>query len=187
MTEAKKEALVKAAKKLVDKGSSREDIILGVQELGFSKSEALKILEEVSPAERKKTAIREDGEKIIQALKNELPKAEKTFIPRLRKGGREKVKEIIAHSPLGGKIPLPGAEQYTPVANSKTYVPKLRSGGREKVKEIIAYSALDRKDAGRNLALQEEFIIQKLSKVEEKLEELEREILEKEAQKKGKK
>lgn len=118
MDEKRKTALLRGAMKLVEMNTPEEEMITTLQELGLKNEEAKGLIEEAKtlvkrePEARKTEEAPEDLSTLIaQDKKEQKPKPGTPFwkkifpigrdyLPKLRTGGRAKVKEIFVESPL---------------------------------------------------------------------------------------
>src|SRR3989344_4146654 len=129
MDDKKKAAILKATKNLLDSRTPDEDIVISLEELGLSYEEAEEFISEAKNSKNLGTGEKEtEVERPAQAAKEPLgnaeggkhgvsfwksilsgkkdekpvkkPEKEKTFIPKLRTGGKSKVKEILTESAL---------------------------------------------------------------------------------------
>ncbi|MBI4209880.1 MAG: hypothetical protein HY544_00010 [Candidatus Diapherotrites archaeon] len=110
MDNEKKQAVMRSVRRRLDAGASVEEIKGALSDIGVSQGEAERIIADTMKAfsESEKVAMsRETIAKIGKMI--DVLKAQgkldagtpfRTYIPKLRKGGKAKVREIIADSPL---------------------------------------------------------------------------------------
>lgn len=185
MDEKKKSAVVAAAKKLIEKNAPEEDVLMGIEDLGISENEARKILDSLLPKPKKESAEpkreesqkKELGEKEARGDKKTSEAASKEKTPEKAVN----YEALSTHaSGIFAAVPKTGEKK------EKAYIPKLRKGGKEKIKEIIVEPQIGKKTAQERPARGEEAIITKLSEMEEKIEGLERKLVEERRKKAGK-
>ena len=190
MDEKRRSALLGAAKRLIEAGETDADITASLAELGVTEDEAALLMREVrgGAGAETKPEIRISPREM--AVSRESSAWKESIEQRIKEEKGRLLSEEAAESGRNGEK-MPEDEfpkHFISKGEGDEFMPQLKTGGKEKIKEIVGESQIGKPGAGaagkkaRELEAPEgtpeaeKIIIRGISRIEDRLDEIEEEV-----------